>query len=129
MGFLDKILGGAAAAPIESIGKIIDDIHTSKEEKLDAETTLYKIGAKLQGLQAEITKTEAQHRTLFVSGWRPSVGWLCTFGLFVNYVLAPIVSPWVSLQVADSDTLLTLVLAMSGIAGLRTVEKARGLTR
>jgi len=129
MGFLDKILGGAAAAPIESIGKIIDDIHTSKEEKLDAETTLYKIGAKLQGLQAEITKTEAQHRTVFVAGWRPLCGWVCGIGLAVNYLVAPLVSPWVALQVADPDTLLTLVLAMMGVAGLRTVEKARGLTK
>ena len=43
MGFFSKLLGETASAPISAIGDIIDDIHTSKEEKLEAEQILYKI--------------------------------------------------------------------------------------
>jgi hypothetical protein len=129
MGFFSKLLGDTAAAPIEAIGNIIDDIHTSTEEKLEAEQTLYKVQAKLQGLQAEITKQEATHRTVFVAGWRPMIGWVCGTGIAINFILAPLVSPWWIIHTANPDALFTLSLAMMGVAGLRTVEKAKGLTR
>jgi len=129
MGFFDKLLGKAAAAPIKAIGDIVDDIHTSKEEKLDAEIKLTEVASKLQSLQADITKTEAAHRSVFVAGWRPFVGWVCGLGLGLNMLMAPLLSPWLSFQTADSDQLIALVLALCGVGGLRTVEKARGLTR
>jgi hypothetical protein len=129
MGFFDKVLGKAAAAPIKAIGDIVDDIHTSKEEKLDAEVKLTEVAARLQSLQADITKQEANHRSLFVAGWRPSVGWLCSCGLAVNFVIAPLLSPYVILNTPNPDTMISLVLALCGIGGLRTIEKSRGLTK
>ena len=129
MGFLDKLLGGAASAPIKAIGDIVDDIHTSKEEKLNAETKLAEVASKLQSLQAEITRQEASHRSVFVAGWRPSIGWVCGIGLGINFIISPILSPWVTLTTVDPDALLTLALSMMGVAGLRTVEKSRGLSR
>lgn len=129
MGFFDKLLGGAAAAPIKAIGDIVDDIHTSKEEKADAEIKLTEVVGRLQALQADITKSESQHRSLFVAGWRPSVGWLCSAGLAVNFVIAPVLSPWLTLTTPDPETMISLVLALCGIGGLRTIEKSRALTK
>lgn len=129
MGFLSKILGGAATAPIKEIGSIIDDIHTSGEEKADANQKLVEVGARLQTLQAEITKQEAQHRTIFVAGWRPGVGWICVIGLAMNFIIAPVVAPIYEIVPPDPDTLLSLVLALTGVGSLRTIEKAWGLTR
>jgi hypothetical protein len=129
MSFFSKLIGDGAARPVEAIGKIIDDLHTSKEEQLEAEQVLVNVQAKLQGLQAEITKQEASHRSVFIAGWRPSLGWVCSLGFAVNFIVAPAVSPWYEINTADADTMLSLALAMMGIAGLRTVEKARGLTR
>lgn len=128
MGFLSKLLGDSAARPVEAIGKVIDELHTSDEEEMDSELKIRKVIANLQGLQAEITKQEAAHRSVFVAGWRPSIGWVCGIGLGINFVVAPLVSPWTILSTVDPDALLTLALAMMGVAGLRTVEKARGLT-
>jgi len=129
MGFFDKLLGSAAAAPIKAIGDIVDDIHTSKEESLDAEIKLKEVASKLQSLQADITKTEASHRSVFVSGWRPLCGWVCGLGLGFNTLIAPMLSPFVVVQTSDSEQLIALVLDLFGIGCLRTVEKARGLTR
>ena len=42
---------------------------------------------KLIELQAEINKIEAQHRTIFVAGWRPFIGWVCGFALAYNFVI------------------------------------------
>lgn len=129
MGFFSDLLGKTAAAPVEAIGNIIDDIHTSKEEQLEAEQILYKIEASLQKAQADITKQEASHRTVFVAGWRPAIGWVCATGIGINFIAAPLLSPWHTITTTDPDSLFTLALAMMGVAGLRTVEKAKGLTR
>ncbi len=129
MGWLSKVLGKSAAAPIKEIGSIIDDIHTSGEEKADANQKLVEVGARLQTLQAEITKQEAQHRTIFVAGWRPGVGWICVIGLAMNFVIAPLLAPIYEIAPPDPQTLLSLVLALTGVGSLRTIEKAWGLTR
>lgn len=131
MGFFSKLLGETASAPISAIGDIIDDIHTSKEEKLEAEQILYKIESKLQNAQAEITKSESQHRTIFVAGWRPGLAWLCVFILFFNYVVVPVMGVFeIKIEgIANPEHIENIVLALAGIASLRTIEKARGLTR
>jgi hypothetical protein len=129
MSFWSKLLGDTAAAPVKAIGDIIDDLHTSGEEKADASQKLLEVKARLQGLQADITKQEAGHRSVFVAGWRPSIGWVCGIGLGINFIVAPLVSPWTTLQTVDPDALLALSLSMMGVAGLRTVEKARGLSK
>ncbi len=131
MGFFDKLLGSAAAAPIKAIGDIVDDIHTSKEESLDAEIKLKEVASKLQSLQADITKTEASHRSVFVAGWRPSLMYLCIMILGFNYIIAPLSASFGHpiQQVADPDHIFNLVMAAMGMAGLRTLEKRNGLTR
>lgn len=129
MSFFSKLFGDTAAAPIDAIGKIVDDIHTSGEEKRDAEIKLTEVSNSLIRLQAEITKREAAHRSIFVAGWRPAIGWVCAIGLLTNFIVSPLLSPWYEIAVADSATMMSLVLALTGVAGLRTVEKAKGLTR
>jgi len=129
MGFLSKILGESAAAPVKEIGKIIDNIHTSKEEKLEAEQVLTKIGSDLQSLQANITLSESKHRTIFVAGWRPFCGWVCGAGFAINFIVAPLLTPVYKITPPNPETLLSLALAMMGVGTLRTIEKAWGLTK
>ena len=129
MSILEKLLGDSVAKPVEAIGKIIDEIHTSKSEQIDAEIKLTEVSNKLRALQAEITLQESKHRSAFVAGWRPAIGWVCGIGLLINFVIAPLISPLAKLNTVDTSHLITMALTMMGVAGLRTVEKAKGLTR
>jgi hypothetical protein len=131
MSFFSKLIGDGAARPVEAIGKIIDDLHTSKEEQLEAEQVLVNVQAKLQGLQAEITKQEASHRSVFVAGWRPGLMWLCIAILGFNYLVAPVALSFGHIvpQIADPDHIFNLVIAAMGMASLRTIEKRNGITR
>ena len=86
--------------------------------------------------QLEVNKVEAAHPNIFVSGWRPAVGWLCAAGLGWAFVGAPIaawililVSPGTPLPTIQSENLLELVLAMLGLGGLRSFEKIRNAAR
>jgi hypothetical protein len=86
--------------------------------------------------QVEVNKVEAGHSSVFVAGWRPSIGWVCAAGLAWAFVVAPIAS-WslmvlgikAELPAIQFDHLFELVLAMLGIGGLRTFEKLRGVAR
>ena len=87
--------------------------------------------------QIEINKAEAQHRSMFVAGWRPFLGWGLSFAMLWHFVLAPITifgfayagMPAPDLPVFDMDSLMTVLLGMLGLGGLRTVEKLKGKTK
>ena len=86
--------------------------------------------------QIEINKAEASHRSVFVAGWRPFVGWTCGVALAWHFVLAPLtifVCTYAGVELPelptfDMSSLLT-VLMMLGLGGLRTFEKAKGLAK
>lgn len=138
-------------APIlEGIGKIADNLFTSDKERLDAELDLRKIGieaakidASLLTGQQDINKTEALHASVFVAGWRPAIGWVCVAALGYQFVLYPLmVWGWGSMQavgwvpatlppppIIDTDALMILLTGMLGLAGARTFEKVKGVSK
>ena len=83
-------------------------------------------------IQAKINEIEAQHRNLFVSGWRPSVGWVCSLAFAYHFVAFPIIRtlyPGVDFPELDTEPLFTVLMGMLGLGGLRTYEKLKGKTR
>ena len=86
---LSKLIGATAAQPIEAIGNVLDKLFTSDEEKLQANAVLEKLKQHPGELQVELNKIEAQHRSIFVAGWRPFIGWICGLGLANVYLINP----------------------------------------
>jgi hypothetical protein len=130
---LDKVLGAAAAAPIDAIGNVFDKLFTSDEERLQAQAVLEKLKQHPAELQVELNKIEAAHRSIFVAGWRPAVGWICAIGVGWAYLGHPVFLwaaalwfPAVKPPDIQTDGLFELVLAMLGMAGLRSFDKASG---
>lgn len=86
--------------------------------------------------QLEINKVEAASPSLFVSGWRPAVGWVCTIGLAMQFMIAPLIT-WgtivvnhpVVLPPLDMAVLITMLGGLLGIGGLRTFEKVNSVDR
>lgn len=131
MSFLSKLLGGSAAKPIEAIGNAFDQVFTSDEEKLQAEAVLTKLAQKPHILQAEINKIEAGHRSIFVAGWRPWIGWVCGFGLAFPFIINPILQ-WTtgdSGPELPTEALTSMVFTLLGLGSLRTVEKLQGRSK
>ena len=87
--------------------------------------------------QVEVNKAEAQHRSIFVAGWRPFVGWTCGVALAWHFVLAPFImffSAYFGVELPklptfDMESLLTVLMGMLGLGGLRTFEKFKGITK
>ncbi len=130
---LGKLFGGDT---IKAVGNVIDDMHFSGEEKEKLKLQMKEIDAKLQEKQLDINKAEASHRSVFVSGWRPFLGWVSGLSIGYVYLFQPILDmilqmfqvqvDWVQL---DLGQLMPLVLGMLGLGGLRTFEKARNITK
>ena len=133
-GLLKSLIG-----PI--IGPLIDRIPDPNERaraREAAETQMLSgLMAIVQG-QLEVNKIEAKHTSVFVAGWRPAVGWVCGIALFWNFVCYPMLLwiAWVfdlaDLAMApklDAGELMTVLLGMLGLGGMRTFEKRAGVAR
>jgi hypothetical protein len=80
--------------------------------------------------QMDINKIEAASASVFVSGWRPSIGWVCSAGFAVQFVIGPL-AEWgaalvghpVKFPQMDTGAMMPLLLGMLGLGGLRTAEK------
>lgn len=114
------------------VGKVAERFLDGKatEAELDAEADSQELTAEVRIALAQIklNTQEAAHRSIFVAGWRPFVGWTCAFALFFNFL----VFPWVGvfgLEVSplDLSTMMPVLLGMLGIGGLRSWEKLNGL--
>ena len=131
---LDRLSGSGGA--LKTISKVVDDLHTSEEEKLDKKILMQRIQQKLAEKQLDVNAKEAGHRSIFVSGWRPFIGWCGGFALAFEFILSPGIE-WYSkfaglnLTAPEIQTgpLLAIVTSMLGVAGMRSFEKAKGLTK
>jgi hypothetical protein len=131
MGIFASILGGGIAEPIKAIGNIIDDVYTSDEEKLDKKEAMARLAMKPHMVQTEINKVEAQHRSVFVAGWRPFIGWICGAGLCMSFIINPLIQWYTGQKGAEMplDAMMTLVTALLGLGAMRTFEKMNGKSK
>ena len=72
--------------PIEAVGNVLDALFTSDKERLDKKAVLARIAQQSTLVQGEINKIEAAHKSVFVVGWRPFIGWVCGLALFYNFI-------------------------------------------
>lgn len=123
-----------AGSVVKAISDGIDHFFPSPQEKAQAQAMLAQIAQQPGQLQVEVNKIEAGNASVFVAGWRPAVGWICAFGLAYSYIIQPLASftlealgHAVPPPTLDLGSLFNLLLAMLGMAGLRTFEKNNGV--
>lgn len=126
---------------IETVGKIASDLITTDKERAELEIGAYRAETERLGGQTEINKVEAASQNLWVSGWRPAVGWCGVLAMFYQFFLYPIMvwgwtlmqsNGWISLgllapPILDTDALWVILTGILGIGGMRTVDKIKGV--
>lgn len=130
---LAAILGPAIGTLID---RLIPDKAEAEKAKAEMELKLLDAANQVNLEQIKTNQQEAQHRSIFVAGWRPFIGWTCGAGFawaFVGqpvavWIIALIDSP-VVLPTLDTAPLLEMAFAMLGLAGMRSWEKSRGITK
>jgi len=121
---------------IEPVSHILDKFIADKDLKLKLQHELNQELHKANMAQIEVNKVEAQHRTVFVAGWRPFTGWICASALAYHFIIEPILifalatqNIQLTLPTFDMGSLLTVLMGMLGLGGLRTYEKTKGITK
>ena len=106
-----------------------------KLEELHQRGDLAILNAEVQLLlgQINVNKTEANHKSIFVAGWRPFVGWVCGFGLLYASVIEPLMRFIATVNdytgtfpVLDTTITMQVLLGMLGLGLMRTKEKEKG---
>jgi len=120
----------AIAAGLQVLNKFVPD----PEARAKAETDLRNSLQSWDKAQTDVNAVEAANPNLFVSGWRPFIGWVCGLGCGWNWIGIPVVTATatilgypVVLGMANLSEMFPLLLGMLGIGGLRTVEKLNGV--
>ncbi len=119
-------------------GKVMDRLWPDPAQAVAAKLELFKLQqsgelAMIAG-QLDINKVEAASSSIFVSGWRPFIGWVCGSGFAIQFVIGPLVE-WgsavyghlVKFPQMDMGTMMPLLAGMLGLGVMRTAEKINGV--
>ena len=132
MGMIDFSMGDIGNVLVSAreaiTGKAIDD----PVKRAEIGIQLKQIEQAINMGQIEVNKAEAKNANLFVSGWRPFIGWVGGIALAYTYIVAP-TAVWIAelngaiadLPTINDGVLFNLILAMLGFGGLRTYEKIK----
>jgi len=136
---LSNLLGGSL---VDTVGKIIDSVHTSEEEKGKIKIKLQELENEINSKQMEVNLADAKSTATDISGilqrsWRPLIGFSAALGIFFEYVLKPFIVFFLGLfQIEvgplpqmNMEQLMPLVMALLGMASLRTFEKSKNITK
>jgi phenylpyruvate tautomerase PptA (4-oxalocrotonate tautomerase family) len=126
---------------VDPVSNILDKVVEDKDQKArlahEIATMAERHAQELAKGQIDINKEEAKSRNIFIAGWRPFVGWTCGLALFWHFLGLPVtlfITGWFDLQHPplpefDMQSLMTVLLGMLGLGGMRTFEKFKGVTK
>ena len=129
----------SAALPIldKVLDRVIPDEAERAKAKLEMQAELVKNEHDIQLAQIELNKAEAQHRSIYVAGWRPFIGYVCGVAFLYHFVLQPVLIFVIAvtgytmptLPDFEMDTLLTVLAGLLGLGGLRSLEKIKRVSK
>ena len=131
-GLVNVDLGSA----IKAGGNLLDDLFTSDEERMNMQLQARTVEAGMQAGQMEINKAEAGHKSVFVAGWRPFIGWVGGLALAYKFLFYPMLiwvwyfcqaEGWIAKDAPPPPTinaqeLYPIIMGMLGLGTMRTVE-------
>lgn len=130
------ILASILPQALGILDELIPDKDAAAKAKVQMEAKLLEAASAANIAQIETNKVEAASPNIWVSGWRPAIGWCCATGIFWVYVGYPMATWGLTVYGIDhaipdlkSESLMELTFAMLGMAGLRTFEKMKGVSK
>jgi hypothetical protein len=82
---------------IEAVGKVAGDLITTDKERLEMEVEQRKLDLEEKRIdqatdlaQIEVNKIEAGSSSIFVSGWRPAIGWIGVAAMGYQFLAYPL---------------------------------------
>lgn len=118
------------------LDKFIEDKDKKNAIAFELSTMAERHAQELAKAQLEVNKAEAAHKSLFVAGWRPAVGWVCVAGMAGNFIVIPLANfalalagSAVSIPLVALSEMMPVLMGMLGLGAMRTAEKVKGVQR
>ena len=124
-----SILGSLLGPATELLDKVIPDADEKNRIAFELSTLAERHAQELAKGQLEINKVEAAHKSLFVAGWRPFIGWVAGIGLLYNVLIAPLLAIWFEMPPVDPAILTSTLMGLLGLGAMRTYEKKNQVSR
>ena len=134
---IQALIPSILPAITDVIGRFLPEDKEAKakaEREIEAQLTMHL--AKIDLAQLDINKTEAAHRSIFVAGWRPFIGWSMGIAMTWTYVVLPIAQfilaqtgHLVDLPALDMSEMMPVLMGMLGLGGLRSFEKYKKVSK
>lgn len=132
---------GAATPLLGGLFDLIDNLFTTEEEREAAKLKVLELQAKGDLAQLGVNMQEAQHKSLFVAGWRPFIGWVCGLAFTWAFLIAPMFKAVVSyiaqvngvpvdfsgIPEPDLNVMMPVLMGMLGLGAMRSFEKREGV--
>lgn len=123
---------------VDTVGKIIDrvipDKAAAEKAKLEFAAAQQSQDFQLALEQIKVNLKEAEHSSIFVSGWRPFVGWVGGSGLAYAAILEPLARFVAAMAgytgafpVLDTTITMQVLFALLGLGAYRSFEKSKGV--
>jgi len=130
MGIIDSVLSIGSTI----LDRVIPDKNAREAAKEELARAINDQDFQLALEQIKVNEAEASSDSIFKSGWRPAIGWVCGIAFSLHFVFFPILDWFLVLfgHTAivipfDMSTLMTVLGGLLGLGGLRTFEKMKGV--
>jgi len=132
-GVISMSLVSTLVGPVTGLlDKFIEDKDQKNALAHEIATMSERHHQELMKAQVEVNKVEAANSNLFVSGWRPFIGWTCGLGMFGNFITIPFANFVLALAKIDIviplvplETMMPVLMGMLGLGAMRSFEKTR----
>ena len=127
----------ALAGPVTGLlDKFIEDKDVKNQLAHEISTMAERHAQDIAKGQLEVNKVEAAHKSMFVAGWRPAVGWVCVLGMLSNFIVIPMANFGLAISASDiviplisTSEMMPVLMGMLGLGAMRTVEKVQKVSR
>ena len=131
-----SILGSLLEPATKILDKVIEDKDQKNALAHEIATMAERHAQELAKGQLEVNKTEAAHKSLFVAGWRPFIGWICGVAMLANFLLIPMANFILDLSgstntipLIELETMMPVLMGMLGLGAMRSYEKVKKVSR
>ena len=131
-----SILGSLLEPATKILDKVIEDKDQKNALAHEIATMAERHAQELAKGQLEVNKAEAAHKSLFVAGWRPFIGWICGVAMLANFLLIPMANFVLDLSgstntipLIELETMMPVLMCMLGLGAMRSYEKVKKVSR
>ena len=131
-----SMLGSLLEPATKLLDKVIEDKDQKNALAHEIATMAERHAQELAKGQLEVNKTEAAHKSLFVAGWRPFIGWICGVAMLANFLLIPMANFVLDLSgstntipLIELETMMPVLMGMLGLGAMRSFEKVKKVSR